>query len=96
MIPVDILSDVVRPVDSQQLTLLAEFNLHTAPVNDILYLPDADACITSSEDQLLQLWVEDSKGTWTSTANQHLNLKPTALAWDGCRQWVRDVTLGEY
>lgn len=74
---------------SQLLENAAEFTLHTAVVNDVLYIPDADAFVTTAEDHTVRLWVEDDAGLWSSTESQQLRLKPSALAWDGCRQWVR-------
>jgi len=65
-----------------------EFTFHSAVVSDILYLPEADAFITTSEDHTVRLWLEDAAGHWNSTESQQLRLKPSALAWDGCRQWV--------
>ena len=69
------------------LEVVAEFSLHTAVCNDVLYIPEADAFITAAEDHTVRLWLEDA-GLWNSTDCQQLRLKPTSLAWDGCRQWV--------
>jgi len=62
-------------------------NSHAASVNDIIYISDADAFITASEDRTLGLWLEID-GSWVRTQELHIELKPCALAWDGCRQWI--------
>jgi len=73
------------------LEMCESFTLHEGTVNDILYIPEGDAFITTSEDSTIRLWVEDSAGKWSSTESQQLRVIPSALAWDGCRQWVRRV-----